>query len=151
MITTKYILALIILSLLVISGCTKEPEQVYQPPVEQEKLIISLEKILESGVKNKYQIYSTGKYKISLINKNKEEIKKESTLAETDLNYLKSLVQSKDFNSIPPYMEGAGENCPIVMIRTYFNDNEITKRSESCANTPEGFNKAVAEIEKLNL
>ena len=70
--TTKYILALTILSLLVISGCSKqEPAPVYQPPVEQEKLIISLEKTLESGVTDKYKIYSTGRYVVSLINKNK--------------------------------------------------------------------------------
>ena len=148
--TTKYILALTILSLLVISGCSKqEPAPVYQPPVEQEKLIISLEKTLESGVTDKYKIYSTGRYVVSLINKNKEEVKKEATLLESDLNYLKSLVQGKAFNSIPLYMEGAGENCPIILIRTNFNDNEKTVRAESCANTPETFNSIVAEIEKL--
>ena len=147
--TTKYILALIILSLLVISGCSKEPEQVYQPPVEQEKLIISLEKILESGVTDKYQIYSTGRYVVSLINKNKEEIKKESNLLESDLNYLKSLVRGNEFNSIPPYMEGAGENCPTLLLRINLNDNERTVRAESCANTPDPFNNIVAEIEKL--
>ena len=146
--TTKYIFILIILSLLIISGCSKQPEQVYQPPAE-EKLIISLEKTLESGVTDRYQIFSTGRYTSYLINKNKEELKKENTLAEADLNYLKSLVQSKEFKSIPPYMEGAGENCPIILIRTNFNDNEKTVRSESCANTPEAFNKVIVEIEKL--
>ncbi|MEK6936811.1 MAG: hypothetical protein AABW58_01940 [Nanoarchaeota archaeon] len=146
---SKYIFILLTLSLLVISGCSKqEPAPVYQPPVEQEKLIISLEKTQESGVTNKYQIYSTGKYITSLINKNKEETKNENTLLEADLNYLKSLVDSDEFNSIPPYMEGAGENCPIILLRVYLN-KEITKRSESCANTPEAFNKIVLEIEKL--
>jgi hypothetical protein len=84
-----------------------------------------------------------------LINKNKEENKNENTLVEADLNYLKSLVQNTEFRSIPPYMEGAGENCPTLLLRTNFNDVERTVRSESCANTPETFNKVVAEIEKL--
>ncbi len=146
--TAKYIFILTILSLLVISGCSKQ-EQVYQPPVGQEKLIISLEKTLESGVTDKYQIFSTGRYTVSLINKNKEESKKENKLVEADLNYLKSLVQESEFNSIPSYMEGAGENCPILLLRVYLNNQEVTKRVESCANTPEAFNNIVSEIEKL--
>lgn len=148
--TTKYILILIVLSLLVISGCSKEQKPVYQQPVNAEELIISLEKILESGVIEKYQIYSRGRYTFSLVNKNKEETKKENTLLESDLSFIKSLVQGNKFNSIPPYMEGAGENCPTILLRVYLNqEQEKTVRAESCANTPEAFNKIVEEIEKL--
>lgn len=147
--TTKYMFILTILGLLITSGCSKQPEQIYQQPVEEEKLIISLSKTLESGVTEKYDIYSSGRYTNSLINKNKEETKKENTLLESDLTYLKSLVQGDDFNSIPTYMEGAGENCPIILLKTYLN-KEKTLRAESCANTPEQFNKIISEIEKLN-
>ena len=45
-------------------------------------------------------------------------------------------------------MEGAGENCPILLLRVNLN-KEVTKRAESCANTPETFNKIIEEIEKL--
>ncbi len=145
--TAKYIFILTILSLLVISGCTKEePKQIYQPPVQEEELIISLEKVYEKET-HKYYIYSTGRYSNNLISSGEPA---EGTLVESDLNYLKSLVQGYKFNSIPAYMEGAGENCPTIILKVYFNQQqEKVLRAESCANTPEEFNKIVDEIEKL--
>ena len=141
--TLKYISIMLLLSLLIVTGCSTKQEQVYQP-VEEEKMIISFQKMLESGVTEKYEIFSTGKYTFSLISENKRE----NTLLAEDLTYLKSLVQGDKFESIPPYMEGSGENCPILLLRINLNQ-EVTKRAESCANTPEAFNKILEEIEKL--
>lgn len=146
---SKIILILAVLSLILVSGCKKAAqEQVYQPK-QEEKLIISLEKTVASGVNEKYDIYSSGRYVVTLTNKNKEETKKENALQEYDLNYLKSLFNSKEFKSIPPYMEGAGGNCPTVLLRISSDDQDKTVRAESCANTPDAFNKVVDEIEKL--
>ena len=145
--TLKYISIMLLLSLLIVTGCSTKQEQVYQP-VEEEKMIISFQKMLESGVTEKYEIFSTGRYAFSLLNKNNEENKRENTLLPEDLTYLKSLVQGDKFDSIPPYMEGSGENCPILLLRINLNQ-EVTKRAESCANTPEAFNKILEEIEKL--
>ncbi len=147
---TKIYFILGLLALLVLNGCApKEPETIYQQE-EKDYVIISLNDLAGfSQVEQKYEIYNSGKYFITLINKNKQETKTESQLSESDLNYLKSLVQSKEFNSIPPYMEGAGSDCSSILLKTYFNENEKTIRVESCANTPDAFNKIVDAIRKL--
>ena len=145
---TKYILITSILLVIFLVGCQQQ-QKIYEQP-EKETLIISLEKAQEiSGVKEKYEIYSTGKYIVTLANKNKQETKKENILSEADLNYLKSLVSSKPFSTIPNYMEGSGENCPLIILKTSLNNNERILRAESCANTPEAFNLVQSDIEKL--
>ncbi|MEK6861646.1 MAG: hypothetical protein AABY07_06770, partial [Nanoarchaeota archaeon] len=85
----------------------------------------------------------------TLTNNNKQQTKNEGKLADGDLNSLKDLVVGREFQTIPPYMEGAGENCPIILLKIDLNGEEKTRRAESCANTPEAFNKVVAAIEKL--
>ena len=147
----KFYVVLGIFALLVLSGCSqqKQPEKIYPTNEVKDFVIISLDKINNDKTEHKYEIYNSGKYTSSLINPNKQENKNEGQLAEADLSYLKSLVQNKEFNSIPPYMEGAGQDCTITIIKTNFNDQEKTNRAESCASTPDAFNNVVAAIEKL--
>ncbi len=148
----KFIIILLVLSLF-LASCTQKQTQeqpIYQKEEINEVLIISLEKNNEiSKVQEKYEIYNTGKYITSLINKNKQETKKEGKLPESDLNYLKSLISSKEFSSIPNYMEGAGQECPVILLKINFNNLDRLVRAESCANTPEAFNKITESIEKL--
>ena len=147
------LIILSLVSLLVLSACTQsKPDEtkIYPTEEKQDYVIISLSDLAGfSQVEQKYEIYNSGKYIKTLSNKNKQETKNEGQLAESDLSYLKSLVQSKEFSSIPPYMEGAGSDCSSILLKTNFNDNEKTIRTESCANTPDSFNKVVSAIEKL--
>ena len=148
--TKSYLIILAVLSLL-IAGCTQkqEPQPVFQQPQEQDKVIISLDKINDvSNVEEKYEIYFSGKYTKTLTNNNKQDTKSNGQLLQSDLDYLKSLVINKEFNSIPSYMEGAGENCPVIKLNVEIPDSRLI-RTESCANTPEAFNKVIDAIEKL--
>lgn len=148
----KFITILVILGLLV-TGCAQkqiQEEPVYQKEEVKEVLIISLEKNNEiSNVQEKYKIYNTGKYITTLTNKNKQETKKEGKLVQSDLDYLSSLISSKEFRSVPNYMEGAGQECPVILLKIDFNNLDRLVRAESCANTPEAFNKVTELIEKL--
>ena len=146
------LIILSIVSLLVLNACTPKQaeEKIYPANEEKDYVIISLSDLAGfSQVEQKYEIYNSGKYIKTLINKNKQETKNEGQLQESDLNYLKSLVQSKEFNSIPPYMEGAGSDCSSLFLKINLNNEEKTIRAESCANTPEAFNNVITAIQKL--
>ncbi|MBI2672445.1 hypothetical protein HYX16_05930 [Candidatus Woesearchaeota archaeon] len=146
------------LGLLVLSGCVKPQEkQIFKEELngriyeDLDNAIISLEKrSAEDRIDEKYIVYSSGKYTVSIINEKDKETRKEYRLTVEDLNYLKSLVSGSGFSSIPIYMEGGrGSECPIYILEVEINKIKSLIRSEDCANSSETFNKIIEAIEKL--
>jgi hypothetical protein len=138
---------------LLISGCAKEnpfpekPEEKDFFPDIVEVLLISLDiSDSQSGIGQKYEIYNTGRYFLRPIDGMKG-VDKEAILSQSDLDYLKSLVNTREFKTIPNYMDGNKENCPTFVIRIESEGRVV--RAESCAITPDPFNKLVYSIEKL--
>ncbi len=146
---------LVVLGILVllISGCVKDnpfpqkPEEKNFFPDTVEVLLISMD-IINSykGEGQKYEIYNTGRYFLRPIDSLKG-LDKEAILSQNDLNYLKSLVNTREFKTIPDYMTGTGDDCPTYVIRIESQGRVI--RAESCATNPEAFNKLIYSIEKL--
>ena len=138
---------------LLISGCAKDnpfsekPEQKDFFPDTVEVLLISMDiSNSETGIGQKYEIFSSGRYFLRPIDGMKG-VDKEAILSKSDLDYLKSLVNTREFKTIPDYMSSTGDNCPVFVVRIESQGRVI--RAESCAITPDLFNKLVYSIEKL--